>query len=633
MFTKSTLKFAIPAALLFAGVSANAQNNVSLLNGTETTWAEVVEYFNNKPTEAQLQAAVDTAQAVLNRTPQTITVTDTAYLQTVKDAKTFLDAFNKWANLGGTTDPSSPKIWFTSVYNKITKKNVLNVAFSEVEGLTESTISNFYDKALDTDAPNSALKFAVVNVYLSDTDMVNVSTYDATEEDAQINVLQTVYDFLNSDETKAKYTTEVTNPAYTEAQQALADAKASQSAANNGAYDVITLTGDVTVPAGSTLMNFTGEIDGDNHVFNVASGYLFNTLTGTVKNAAVNGNFARATEGTVGEGETATTKKATIENVAVWTGKAGTMYDAKGTSKAYTSLAELAFADRANYGVTEGKLAAVTDANKVYSITVYSSDKVTDADSIFVTSANGAYTNLVTNKAVTVGPNVFVKSATNDLEGTNVFTGSDGNYTAKEVVITDTTNFYCPVDITAETLSYHRTFKKGHATVCLPFAVSDANFEGHALISTFKAQEGKSFQFDYQPDGVQANEPFLLTVESDTELTGLSNVELAQTLNQLVEGKNGAYGLYKETPYMDITTASKKANVFGLQGNVFNYATAGVKFPAFRMVIAGEIPADGPAAAPARIVILGQDGQEVDMSGVDNVATDAAELEVVGGVG
>ncbi|MBD5171116.1 MAG: hypothetical protein HDT07_03800 [Bacteroidales bacterium] len=633
MFTKSTLKLAIPAALLFAGASAYAQSNVTLLDGSQTTWAEVVNYFNNKPDAAQLKADVDTAQAVLNRTPQTITVTDPAYLQTVKDAKTFLDAFNKWANLGGTTDPSTPKIWFTSVYNKITKKNVLNVAFSAVEGLTESTISNFYDKALDTDAPNNALKFAVVNVYLSDTDMVNVSTYDATEEDAQINVLQTVYDFLNSDETKANYTTEETNPAYTEAQQALADAKTAQNAANNGAYDHITLTGDVTVPAGSTLMNFTGEIDGDNHVFNVASGYLFNTLTGTIKNAAVNGNFARATEGTVGEGESTTTQKATIENVAVWTGKAGTYYDEEGTSTAYTSVAAVAFADRANYGVTDGKLAAVTDANKVYSITVNNS--ATSNPKYFVTYANDAYTNLANNQALTVGPNVFVLSETDDLEAANVYTGSEGNYTAKEVVITDKTNFYCPVDITAESVEYSRKFSaKSHASMCLPFALKVADVDAYAKLSTFKKQEGNTFNFTYQTSGeVAANTPFLLTVDKDASLSTLSNVAIKATTEAFVkDADTDAYGVFVETAYQDIVAESGKSTVYGLSNNKFLWGANGAKFPAFRMVIAGDAYV-AEASAPSRIVIRDEFGDEVDMSGVDNVAADAAELEVAGGVG
>ena len=634
MFTKSTLKFAIPAALLFAGVNANAQNNVSLLNGTETTWAEVVEYFNNKPTEAQLQAAVDTAQAVLNRTDKTITVTDPAYLQTVKDAKTFLDAFNKWANLGGTTDPSTPKVWFTATYNRLTKKNTLNIAFSEVDGLKESTISDFYTNALDLDTEHGGkgLKIDAINVFLNDTEMLPV-TYTPVTDDDQLGIVKTIYDFLNSEDTKANYTTEETNPAYTEAEQALADAKASQSAANNGAYDVITLTADVTVPAGSTLMNFNGEIDGDNHVFNVASGYLFNTLTGTVKNAAVNGNFARAIEGTVGEGETATTKKATIENVAVWTGKAGTYYDEEGTSTAYTSVAAVAFADRANYGVTDGKLAAVTDANKVYSITVNNS--ATSNPKYFVTYANDAYTNLANNQALTVGPNVFVLSETDDLEAANVYTGSEGNYTAKEVVITDKTNFYCPVDITAESVEYSRKFSaKSHASMCLPFALKVADVDAYAKLSTFKKQEGNTFNFTYQTSGeVAANTPFLLTVDKDASLSTLSNVAIKATTEAFVkDADTDAYGVFVETAYQDIVAESGKSTVYGLSNNKFLWGANGAKFPAFRMVIAGDAYV-AEASAPSRIVIRDEFGDEVDMSGVDNVAADAAELEVAGGVG
>ena len=604
MFTKSTLKFAIPAALLFAGVNANAQNNVMLEDGTQTTWAEVVNYFKNKPSADDLKAAVDTAQAVVNRTPKTIKVTDPAYVAALDSAKAFNATYQLWANTGGAVSPDTPKVYFSAAANKITKKNTLNVAFVKINGFTEATAEEFYDKALDTDA-EGVLKIDVVNVFLSATQSIPVTTYTS---DDQLTVPEVVYNFLNDDTNKANYQTEDTNPAYTEAEKALADAKAAQAAEANNYYQHIELLADVNVAAGNTLMNYEGTIDAANHVFTVPSGYLFGgTFKVTLENAAVNGNVARDLT------------NVTFDNVAVWDGKAGVVYTTNEDKTDYKTLGELAYADRNTYGVTDGKLAALTDANKVYSITVYNTEK---GAPYFVTAADGAYTDLATNKAVTVAKNVFVKSADTDLEGVNVFY-ADG--TAKQVEITDGVDFFCPEDITAESISYDRNFKEGHNSAYLPFAINSVNLD--AQISTYNADATveNAFQFNYQ-DEAAAYTPMLLTVKEAGKLEGLSGVVKASSEAPALTG-NGATGLLKKTVFNQVAGAGK--TVWGLSNNKFLYGANGVQFPAFRMLIVTDATA-AANEAPRKIVILDEYGQE---SGVDNVATDAAALEVVGGVG
>ena len=604
MFTKSTLKFAIPAALLFAGVNANAQNNVMLEDGTQTTWAEVVNYFKNKPSADDLKAAVDTAQAVVNRTPKTIKVTDPAYVAALDSAKAFNATYQLWANTGGAVSPDTPKVYFSAAANKITKKNTLNVAFVKINGFTEATAEEFYDKALDTDA-EGVLKIDVVNVFLSATQSIPVTTYTS---DDQLTVPEVVYNFLNDDTNKANYQTEDTNPAYTEAEKALADAKAAQAAEANNYYQHIELLADVNVAAGNTLMNYEGTIDAANHVFTVPSGYLFGgTFKVTLENAAVNGNVARDLT------------NVTFDNVAVWDGKAGVVYTTNENKTDYKTLGELAYADRNTYGVTDGKLAALTDANKVYSITVYNTEK---GAAYFVTAADGAYTDLATNKAVTVAKNVFVKSADTDLEGVNVFY-ADG--TAKQVEITDGVDFFCPEDITAESISYDRNFKEGHNSAYLPFAINSVNLD--AQISTYNADATveNAFQFNYQ-DEAAAYTPMLLTVKEAGKLEGLSGVVKASSEAPALTG-NGATGLLKKTVFNQVAGAGK--TVWGLSNNKFLYGANGVQFPAFRMLIVTDAAA-AASEAPRKIVILDEYGQE---SGVDNVATDAAALEVVGGVG
>ena len=606
MFTKSTLKFAIPAALLFAGVNANAQNNVMLEDGTQTTWAEVVNYFKNKPSADDLAKAVTDAQTALDNTEKTIKVTAPAFVTALDSAKAFNDTYQLWANTGGAVSPDTPKVYYSAAANKITKKNTLNIAFVPVSGFTEATAEEFYTDALDTDN-EKVLKYDVVNVFLSANQIVPVTDYTATTD--QVTVPEVVYNFLNKETTQASYQTEEANPAYAEAEKALADAKAAQTAEANNYYKHIELLADVNVAAGNTLMNYEGTIDAANHVFTIPSGYLFGgTFNVTLENAAVNGNVARDLA------------NAKLENVVTWNGTSGVAYDAQGTAgTAVSSLGELAYAQRKVYGVTDGKLAALTDANKVYSITVYNTEK---GAPYFVTAADGAYTNLANNQALTIAKNVFVKSADTDLEGVNVFY-ADG--TAKEVEITDGVDFFCPEDITAESISYSRDFKEGHNSAYLPFAINGANLD--AQISTYNADATveNAFQFKYQ-DEAEAYTPMLLTVKEAGKLEGLSGVVKASSEAPALSG-NGATGLLKKTFFTQVAGSGKR--VWGLSNNKFLYGADGAQFPAFRMLIVTDEPA-AANDAPRKIVILDEYGQE---SGVDNVATDAAALEVVGGVG
>ena len=617
MFTKSTLKFAIPAALLFAGVNANAQNNVMLEDGTQTTWAEVVNYFKNKPSADDLKAAVDTAQAVVNRTPKTIKVTAPAFVTALDSAKAFNDTYQLWANTGGAVSPNTPKVYYSAAANKITKKNTLNVAFVNINGFTEATAEEFYTDALDTDN-EKVLKYDVVNVFLSANQIVPVTDYTATTD--QVTVPEVVYNFLNKETTQASYQTEEANPAYAEAEQALADAKAAQTAEANNYYKHIELLADVNVAAGNTLMNYEGTIDAANHVFTIPSGYLFGgTFNVTLENAAVNGSVARDLA------------NAKLENVVTWNGTSGVVYDAKGTAgTAITTLGELAYKQRNTYGVTNGKLAAVTDANKVYSITVNNS--ATANPEYFVTAADGKLINLANNQAVTLAnTNTFVKSATDDLDvdGVNVYyVAKDANTgTAKTISIADKKAFYCPITIDADEIKYDREFAVGHATACLPFTVTNKNLG--ADLSTFatKDEEGKTFEFTYTTE-VAAGEPMLLTVKTAGTMNGLSGTIKQTETTTTFPTTTGAVGLLSETAATKIL-GNTGGQVWGLQEGTFKYANTATTFPAFRMVIL-TTDATGASEAPRKIVIRDEYGQE---SGVDNVATDAAVLEVVGGVG
>ena len=629
MFTKSTLKFAIPAALLFAGVSANAQ--VMLKDGTTRTWDQLATLLNSTSGSTadedkikELQSALEAAQTTLDNTSET-TVGAADFLQkAVSDLKAYKLTYDAYMADGEAESPDQPTVWMKIATGRGSNaKRTLFLAFTSTKPVSTgnwatATVGDFYDQV----TAEGVEKIDAVTLYFNENlQTVSVDTYEYSQAN-QEDVLNTVSKFLNNivtnvtKEEYADYQAQVANPDYEEAQKAVDKAQAAldnaQMTGDSELLQTLYLTGDVNVT--KSIMNFKGTLDGQGFVINVpASGAAFADFAGTLKNVAVNGTLARIQE----EG-------AKFNNVAIWTGKTGNYYDADGkalgtTDKPLASVGAVAYADRNNYGVTDGKLAAVTEANKVYSITVYNTE--TGAP-YFVTAADGAYTDLATNKAVTVAKNVFVKSADTDLEGVNVFY-ADG--TAKQVEITDGVDFFCPEDITAESISYDRNFKEGHNSAYLPFAINSVNLD--AQISTYNAEAAveNAFQFTYQ-DEAEAYTPMLLTVTEAGKLEGLSGVVKASSEAPALSG-NGATGLLKKTVFNQVAGAGK--TVWGLSNNKFLYGANGVQFPAFRMLIVTDATA-AANEAPRKIVILDEYGQE---SGVDNVATDAAALEVVGGVG
>ena len=619
MFTKSTLKFAIPAALLFAGVNANAQNNVMLKDGTFKTWDEVVAMLNSASSSdvTDLETKLSTAKKNLSdfEGDQTIK-TDAPYLlEAIKASSDFLAAFDKWDNEGGEIDPDTPTVWYKLAQKVSNKQWTLNLSFSEVDGYTQATVGKFYTGVLDTE---SAQAIQAVNVILNGK---AVAVTDYTSAD-QASILTIVDTFLNSKAVKDANQVETPNPEYEALQKAVTDAQAAlDGAQNNENLTELDLTGDVTV--NKIINNFTGTIYGHGHIINVPTGgRAFTDFSGTIENVAVNGTFARNNTGK-------------LENVAIWTGSTGNYYDAKGTAvgteaSPLASIGAVAFEGRATYGVTNGKLAAVTDANKVYSITVYNS--ATATPTYFVTAADGKLINLANNQAVTLAnTNVFVKSATDDLDvdGVNVYYVADKatTGTAKTISIADKQAFYCPIAIDADEIKYDREFAVGHATACLPFTVTNKNLGADLSTFTKKDDEGKTFEFTYTTE-VAAGEPMLLTVKTAGAMNGLSGTILKTETEATFPTQTDAVGLLSETAATKIL-GSTGGQVWGLQEGTFKYANTATTFPAFRMVIL-TTDAAGASEAPRKIVIRDEYGQE---SGVDNVATDAAVLEVVGGVG
>ncbi len=123
-----------------------------------------------------------------------------------------------------------------------------------------------------------------------------------------------------------------------------------------------------------------------------------------------------------------------------------------------------------------------------------------------------------------------------DLDGKNVIKGS----TAESITLVDGSDFYSPIDFTAENISYTRTFSvpatgsAGWNTLLLPFTVSkvtidDGSANGKTVdwfhsasdtgknfwLKTFTGDDAGTVYFDYA-DKLTANTPYIIAVPGDT---------------------------------------------------------------------------------------------------------------------
>ncbi|MDE7386172.1 MAG: hypothetical protein K2N28_03435 [Muribaculaceae bacterium] len=623
---RTTLKRVLPAALLFASASAFAQVQLGDDEKTNVSWEKLVEDLTS-PTNSlsALTQAVADAQKAFDRADKTEKTTTVGYLATQQEAANkFLTAYNEYATGSGSADAG--KIYYSLIQNKLTKKYALTIGFTAGnQSLEEANIETFGNALY----PENEITIASLSIYLGQTDGKNnyaenngcyqLTSYTTAQQDnivafavdALTNTLPTLKAFQQTGYTD-EYETAKTN--LTNAETALSNAQKK--------YGTLTLTADVV--AAAPIDNFTGTINGDGHVINVTGKAAFTKFTGELSSAAVNGNFATSSNG------------ATLDNVAIWN-NTGTYYNGNAVATENLTFGALAYAARTLFGadVANNKLAAVTDANRVYSITVYPT--ATTKQDNYVTYVGGVYTNVNNKQVVSVGDNVFVKSATTDLIANNVFY-NDGS--AKNVVIKDRVNFFCPEDITAETVSYDRSFNEGFNSVCLPFEISSENID--ALLATYDRDEDDKFWFTYNGDAsIAAYTPIIMKANAAGSLKGLDNVTIKKTAeSQIVDFGNDSYGTLKNATTDQFAGGSQSYKIFGLTTDgIFKPAGTSAQLPAFRMVIKTEnVTRETPAAQASRSIgFRDAMGYEIDinggLTGVETVDSDATTFEVAGGQG
>lgn len=427
--------------------------------------------------------------------------------------------------------------------------------------------------------------------------------------------------------------------------------EASDEAAYSKYYKDVTLNGDLT--AAATGVNYDGTIIGDGNIITVTSGNLFNTFSGTLTNAAINGNFA------------SNVLSAKFADVVRWNGTSGKYYTAEGVGTDYTgsnAFGKLGYAlrDDRYFGVNfkTGALVATNDApSLVYNITVndFNGDAVNTQ--YYVQNIND---NLISynKQTVTIPVNRFAKSE-DEFDYPNVYYGV--NNTCSEVVIDDATkgSFYCPVDIQTKNVNLNRTFSKGYNTVCLPFALSYdyANSDDILSLCTFEKEDPERFWFTKVATTIPANTPVLMVAAKQTtlNLTDLANpITIKKTdAKQIVKGDvvEGctSFGTFKYASSGEFLGESNAQYIFGLNKNGdFQRAGTGANFPAFRMVIAtnqshaanSQMRASGDAGSDIRTIgILDEDGNDITdkiNTGVNNVTADnnaASGLSVAAGQG
>lgn len=485
--------------------------------------------------------------------------------------------------------------------------------------------------------------------------------YDKAVDDAEAAVAK-----AEDDLEQAKTAAKNADADVTAAQAALATANKTLTTTTNNAqaaadeyavqyYNSVSLISDVEAKESVTVA-YSGKIYGNGHIITnkMSSGSIFSVaFNGELSNAAVNGQFATSTKG------------AEFDYVAYWSnpGSAtgsnnGKYYDGDSNPTTFSNLYQLGFAAREFYGVdSETKaIVGVNDNTRVYSLTTITPTDATGKTSYVTIGADNTLQS--SNGIVTIPTNMFAKSATDDVAGRELvnvyYENADNEYVCDNVSIVDGNNlqFFCPVRLTANKLTYSRKFKQGYNSICVPFDMEVSYNENIKTVATYDREKANSFWFKTIGQGVvAANTPLLLFANAafDFKATPLSGVTVEQTTKQILDaessGDDGSicYGLLKQTSVQEFKEGVLGSyKIYGLSNGAFHPAALetgdgkdAATFPAFRSVIYSP-DASSQNQAPRRIRVCNEFGEDITEeleSSIKNVNSEAADFEVEGGNG
>lgn len=472
-----------------------------------------------------------------------------------------------------------------SAYNKAgdTKFTIAtNYTFSmtfmdDVVAKLESLYSN---PNYTTTAPTSAY-----------TELVNQITAQASVVDQKKAAMDAAEQAYRSAQTAvSNAATNVANAKLTlDDEQAKYDAAVKAATADALApYKEITLLGNVT--ANATINSYDGKINGNGYAISLGENVdeVFANFTGSLVYVAFNGTISNALNGK------------SYNNVATCNGAGGVFRVDNDTRYTANSNGELGMLIREKFGfdLQTGKITNLTDDTKVYNITVQDPK-----------SPQQAYVNLKDGKFVkSTGAieftgnsvNTLIQSQTSEdaiLDLTNVYYGN----TARNINIKDRVDFYTPVDLYVDNLSYDRKFVAGRNAVCLPFELKQSYAPAGSLnyVATYDTEEGTTFWFTTKAGSIEANTPVLMYVTAGHEgfqfgnSGKLSNVTLKATpITQIVKDEgnisdpSASYGCFKVASVQEFGGGSNAQRVYAVATTgEFRLAANDANFPAMRMVI------------------------------------------------
>ncbi len=208
------------------------------------------------------------------------------------------------------------------------------------------------------------------------------------------------------------------------------------------------------------------------------------------------------------------------------------------------------------------------------------------------------------------------------VQTTNVVDASTN--TAYNVVLTDKTDFYSPSNFTAEMLTYSRSNTAGWNSVCLPFAVSAADFGTSAHLEQFSNvstdDDGTAtLTFTASTDENVAGQPCLVYCPDDVTEWNITKTDAAVVASPSPVSVSGA-SLQGSFTNETIGAGRYKLNS---AGTAFGVTTDKGKVTAFRCYV---LPTTESASAPKSFLV--NHGDATTGICITNVATTPASAPV-----
>lgn len=510
-----------------------------------------------------------------------------------------------------------------------TKQGEIEAKITEIDNYKKDTSDNGYAKLqADVNAAQKAKDEADEAVSAAESAM-NLAKADADIAKSSAETAKSKWDTAESNLTAAKVD-------FDEAKAVYDTAVAEANSAALGNYKDVTLTDNVT--ATTAIKDFDGAINGNGKVITVEGpAALFSKFNGSLSKVAVNGTIF----GTPGPA-------ATYSDVAYWNGTSGAFRDESNNRTSFDKLSKLGYAAREYFGVdfANGKLAPMTDESVVYNITEYGARNY---QRVYYVQKNGDNLRTDDNAIYSIPENMFAKT---DYAALANYANMIYDGVCKKAVIKDgTTEFYCPEDITVETVEYNREFKTGMNALCLPFELEknalNERLGGEKIdvLCTYDKETSDKFWFKRKAGVIAANTPVLLLAKEDFTLSFEGEVRMKKTPEKLTVIDEGdsqdpskSYGLFKKANSTELQGATEYHKIYGLKkdGKFAPAASNTVNFPAFRMVIySNNTTESGVNAAPRHIGILDEKGVDItdQYTAVENVYTEASGITVTAGAG